>query len=411
LLVPYDRRNLLRFLDIDKTRYWTAAGVDQGLLQLLLGYRSFKATDSKDKIYGLIGLSRTVGTVAIDIKPDYSPEVSIENTYLSAAILMLNASQTIDIFSVPQSSTRSNIIGLPSWVPDWSVPDGTYSLLLPGLRGEEREERPQYRATGTNMLFTHPRFHPDGLKVQICGQLIDSVRNVGEILNGDDPTPLPSEFINKGGYEGIRIVLNVFWDMCQNRLLLINWETITDARCGGKYITGEDMLDVYWQTFLGGYRTRNARGRLRSLQEERKTWEQNLGVYRFPCFLHLHHWNLSYVVATIVFESLHTLWYFLLFLLSFIGLWNFDAQDQKWDFSGAIMSKNRRMFKTRDGYIGLGPSGMKESDRIALFKGGKMPLVVRPVGGNLELVGDCYLHGIMFGERFREDECELIWFV
>jgi len=411
LLVPYDRRNLLRFLDIEKTRYWTAEGVDQGLLQLLLGYRSCKATDSKDKIYGLIGLSRTVGTVAVEINPDYSQEVSTENTYLSAAILILNTSQTIDIFSVPRSSTRSNIIGLPSWVPDWSVPDSTYSLLLPGLRGEEREERPQYRATGTNMLFTHPRFHPDGLKVQLCGQLIDSVRKVGELLNGDDPTPLPSGFINKGYYEGLKIVFNIFWDMCQNRLLLINWETITGARRGRKYITGEDMLDVYWQTFLGGYRTRNTRGIVRSLQEERKAWERNLGVYRFPCFLHLHHWNLSYVVATIVFESLNTIWYFLLFLLSYTGLWNFDAQDQKWDFSGAIMSKNRRMFKTRDGYIGLGPSGMKEGDRIALFKGGKLPLVVRPVGEDLELVGDCYVHGIMFGERFREEECELIWFV
>jgi hypothetical protein len=75
------------------------------------------------------------------------------------------------------------------------------------------------------------------------------------------------------------------------------------------------------------------------------------------------------------------------------------------------MSKNRKMFKTRDEYIGLGPSGMMEGDLIALFKGGKMPLVVRPVGENLKLVGDCYLHGIMFGERFREEECELIWFV
>jgi hypothetical protein len=67
--------------------------------------------------------------------------------------------------------------------------------------------------------------------------------------------------------------------------------------------------------------------------------------------------------------------------------------------------------QTRDEYIGLGPSGMMEGDRIALFKGGKMPLVVRPVGENLELVGGCYLLGIMFGERFREEECELIWFV
>jgi hypothetical protein len=321
LLISVDRQNVSRFLDIEKTRYWTTAGVDQGLLQLLLGYRSFKATDPKDKIYGLIGLSRTVGTVAVEIKPDYNQDVSVENTYLRAAISILKASQTIDIFSVPRSSTRSNMTGLPlpSWVPDWSIPERTFSLLLPGLGKEEPEEqeRPQYRATGTNISVTHLRFQPDGLKVQLCGQLIDSVHKVGKVLHGDGPTPLPSEFKTKGAYENIKLLLDIFWDMCQNRLLLINWETITGARCGEKYITGEDILDVYWQTFLGSYTTRNAQGRLRSLQEERETWERNLGVYRLPCFLHLHHWNLSYAVATIVFESLHIVWYFLLTFVLF----------------------------------------------------------------------------------------------
>jgi hypothetical protein len=132
---------------------------------------------------------------------------------------------------------------LPSWVPDWSVPENTFSLLLPGLRREEREEQewPQYRATGTHISTTHLRFQPDNLKVQLCGQLIDSVHKVGEVLNGDDLTPLPSEFITKGHSGTIKLVLNGFWYLCQNRLLLINWETITGARCGEKYITGEDM--------------------------------------------------------------------------------------------------------------------------------------------------------------------------
>ena len=407
LLVGFDRRNLNRFLDIEKTRYWTTAGVDQGLLQLLLGFRSFNATDSKDKVYGLMGLSRTVGTVAVEIKPDYNQAVSAQNTYLSAAISILRASQSLDIFSVPRPSEQSTMLGLPSWVPDWSVPETALSLLLPGLRGEELEEWPQYRATGASISVIQPKFQPNGLTVQLCGHFIDSVHKIGELLGGDDVASLPSEFMARG----YRMLLDIFWEMCKNRLLLINWETITGARSGGEYVTGEDMLDAYWQTLLGGYRTRNTQGRLRSLQEERKTWEDNLTVYRFPCYLHLHHWNFTYAVATIVFEGLNIFWNILIFLLSLIGLWKFDTQGPGLDFSGAVMSKNRRMFKTRDGYIGLGPSGMEEGDRIALFKGGKMPLVVRPVGEDLELVGDCYVHGIMFGERFHEEECELIWFV
>ena len=149
-------------------------------------------------------VSDSTGTVTVEIKPDYDQDFSVENTYLSIAISILKASQTIDIFSVPRSSIPSNMIGLPSWVPDWSVSEAAHSLLLPTLGGEQA----QYRATSTSISAPQPRFRPDGLEVQLCGQLIDSVYKVREVFRGNEVAPLPSEFISKG----YKIVLDVFWE-------------------------------------------------------------------------------------------------------------------------------------------------------------------------------------------------------
>jgi hypothetical protein len=70
---------------------------------------------------------------------------------------------------------------------------------------------------------------------------------------------------------------------------------------------------------------------------------------------------------------------------------------------------SRRLFKTEKGYLGLGPRSLKKEDEVALLKGGMVPLVIRKTDNNFELVGDCYVHGIMHGEAFSEEACRVIW--
>ena len=40
-----------------------------------------------------------------------------------------------------------------------------------------------------------------------------------------------------------------------------------------------------------------------------------------------------------------------------------------------------------------------------------MPLIVRKRGLEWELVGDAYIHGMMQGEEWVEEDCEGMWFV
>jgi hypothetical protein len=62
----------------------------------------------------------------------------------------------------------------------------------------------------------------------------------------------------------------------------------------------------------------------------------------------------------------------------------------------------RRFFVTKKGYFGIGPAELEEGDEIYILAGGKLPFVLRPLPESqpdtFELVGDCYVHGIMDGE-------------
>ena len=79
------------------------------------------------------------------------------------------------------------------------------------------------------------------------------------------------------------------------------------------------------------------------------------------------------------------------------------------------------MFSSRsDDYIGLGPDFMLPGDKIFLARGAKWPLLLRGVQNNrsseqlerantiqYRLVGECYVHGIMFGEFVKSRESKL----
>jgi hypothetical protein len=63
------------------------------------------------------------------------------------------------------------------------------------------------------------------------------------------------------------------------------------------------------------------------------------------------------------------------------------------------------MATTVQGYIALTPPGAQLGDKIGLFKGGKVPLILRNDGFSCQLIGECYVHGFIHGEAFREEEC------
>jgi hypothetical protein len=65
----------------------------------------------------------------------------------------------------------------------------------------------------------------------------------------------------------------------------------------------------------------------------------------------------------------------------------------------AEFQKGRVMALLKGGLFGCMPSETRVGDVVAVLFGGWVPFVLRPLGGDeYELVGHCYVHGIMDGE-------------
>ncbi|KAI0187307.1 heterokaryon incompatibility protein-domain-containing protein [Xylaria flabelliformis] len=60
--------------------------------------------------------------------------------------------------------------------------------------------------------------------------------------------------------------------------------------------------------------------------------------------------------------------------------------------------QGRKLLLTDDGYIGLGPEFTEEEDLVCLLSGLVMPIILRPKDKGYQVVGEAYIHGIMFGE-------------
>lgn len=80
-----------------------------------LGEWSYEASDPRDRVYAIMGLSSDLPSLGIN--SDY--EKPCKDVYTSAAEVILASSGTIDILYVV--SRPKNVRYMPSWVPDWST--------------------------------------------------------------------------------------------------------------------------------------------------------------------------------------------------------------------------------------------------------------------------------------------------
>ena len=59
---------------------------------------------------------------------------------------------------------------------------------------------------------------------------------------------------------------------------------------------------------------------------------------------------------------------------------------------------------TPRGYIGVGPPTVQKGDKICALLGCDIPLIIRPDGDLYNVVGDCFVYGIMKGEVMKDIE-------
>jgi hypothetical protein len=416
-------------------RRWRDGDVDSlDITELLRRARRCKATDPRDNLFALYGITLT------DLKPigltaDYHS--STTDVYREAAFKLLCGSGGLDILETPRghSDLRTS---LPSWVPDWSdnsvLPVSlTYryeerisvsktsmrpimidTIKAQGLNDEDIAEidieahlsetvrkisEKNDRFLGTNVKFyaaaSSPRSPPslgeDGRSLITSGHIIDKVSVIGQKL--EVPEFDQEKFAAKLD-EAIEFSVNMkstggfLSKIRQYVRTLMEWEDIATKNQPEKYVNGELRKTVYWKVLCGGYVPDGEEESENGFEALKSGLRGAMAIQK----LNPHNRDSPGILT--------------MFSLIFGGKYTVLRGKHPRQFATLMeVSLERKLMRTSKGYLGLAPADTKEGDIIAILKGRCMPFVMRSRGGPWELIGPCYLHGVMHGEAFDEDSC------
>jgi hypothetical protein len=373
-LVPENPANYM--LMLEWTLYNTHHAIHQSLSALLLRHVTTEATNPRDKVYALCGLADDVRAARVKLVPDYNKDVP--QVFKDAAVAILRAEHNLDILSAAGLREDSEYPDLPSWVPEWRVCQ-TPIYLTAGHRLRQR----LFDYTASLDSLAWPQFSDEDRCLSLKGHIFDEVDVVGPCKKYPRPP-------GRGFWKRMM-------DRIDSHLNLQEWKKLSGAYSGKMYVTGEDMLDVYWQTLILGMKNE-------SFEEQRRQFlafnvgDKQLGIlarlpidYRNPWFKPL------FFLGDFSFESLSKA---------------FRREASDVHFSTKLVTVvGRKMVRSKRGFLGMATGAVRPGDRIALFEGGRTPLVIRQCGSQYQLVGDAYVHGIMCGEAFDPDGCSEMQFI
>lgn len=346
-----------RLLDIFSTQTDFANFTSRvSLLTSLVYGRGAQATDPRDKVFAVMGMTLTI------INPDYTKATfdvyteaaqSVQPTYMAEMLSCVDHDQPVT--------------GRPSWVPDWSTPRHTTAL------GYSSSSASVYQNRRFSKLWPRP-IRQEGKSLIVIGTLFDSISDLTAVASSKlkdflIPTTATSRFITQS--------MTMATQQCTSYI---------SSNTGG-------LFSAFWQTLVAG---KDKSGKMKAPNDEFA-----------PIF------SLLFDCATGQSPSIpdqppphpNPRNRLTLDKLNFRRPKRTYRQ-MELAFSAAVTA--RRFATTKKGYMGLTPRGAMLGDEIAVILGASVPFLVRRVvlphehnearNDRYQLLGECYLHGIMSGE-------------
>jgi hypothetical protein len=315
------------------------------LLRNVWRHRHRDCSEPKDRIFAFLGISIDRGKAP---RPDYTKP--LEQIFAEYAAYFIKDERSLRILSLCTLDTRHR--EMPSWVPDWTI---------------EATAGPSHPLT----QWYNPSVH----KFSACG----GHPYVVQYSSDRNPLHVSSDMkvLHATGIQCLTISL--LGDMLQDENAksgsvsaemwqrLRTWLSLIERHVADRYPTGESRLEATWRTILANV---SSAGHLAQSDVQ----------------------GLGFDVWSRTSRGSHGQ-----------ELRNPAAQQAMVQFMGAAASATykRRLFFTREGYIGLAPKGARVGDQIYVLFGAEVPYALRRKGDDLqtfEVVGECYCHGIMEGE-------------
>ncbi|KAK4219498.1 heterokaryon incompatibility protein-domain-containing protein [Rhypophila decipiens] len=347
--------------------------------------RTSNATDPHDKVFAPAALALQLFSRVVD--PGFftiSYEETVQETYTRAARLMVQNTQSLSLLTKVEDRSFRHISGLPSWVPDFSVPFVQPLDLLSEI---------SFDCSAGLQTPCNPKFHQQTLEVQ--GVQVDTVGKTGPSRKESTIEACPSSW------------LDFFLHL------------------DSQYVTGESSLEAFARTLIADQRDDSMTGD-----------ELVEAFYRYLLQLCAQSRELEQRIAAALSESSgnELTWPVLEALeataekgrgiptLEEVLQYRFDVSASKTKEAELLVYNSkrsfedahyrvllgRRLFRSEKGYIGLCPHSAREGDTVWIMPGCVVPIVLRQISGSaqgnvFELIGHCYVHGIMYGELFSAE--------
>jgi hypothetical protein len=312
-----------------------------------------KATDPRDKIYGLLGVG--VADAANLVRVDYT--LSVEDVYEHFVTSLLSRTRNLAVFTHVRPDQRQ-LSSLPSFVPDWSyqmkeVSEKTDSMSM-WMRCRVLDK--YAAAAGKPVDFTA---HPGILKIR--GIIVDTVSSIATRT---------VKSVQKDGGQGQQ------WSEFLNELQSMAAVPPRDED------TWPAKFEAFWAAMTAGIR-----------EQER--------VSPAP-FNPVHTIKLWRRVRGLDVELYQEFERYMRTCIRGVTLDDFVPEGFRLiDRAVGIAQNGRKFGMTREGRMGLVPDHVELGDVVAVLTGGQVPIVLRPEDGYHTVVGDAYVHGIMDGEAIE----------
>ncbi|KAH6990329.1 heterokaryon incompatibility protein-domain-containing protein [Ilyonectria destructans] len=327
------------------------------LRRLLEQFRPRLATEAKDKVYALLGVSDLGISYSSDIvnfTVDYSQELKEVFALVTKAMICNGDVRQDDLDVIMTARRHNNEPGWPTWVPDWRMENGYGCEWGVGHPLPASQDTTQSHQNGRHQVFDTGSPYTLGVEGVILGRAT-------YVSQHHHLTPM---LLEGGLFECHKACISTLMS----------------------YPTGENVEEAFALTVMAGKLPDDITKNNMSLETYAKSHLEWARIILLPQ-------DTEEQREARLQQSKE------LFKLGFKNGWMQTLLEAYCE---------RRFYMTDTGYMGLGNHNMKNGDIIAVLFGLKVPCVLRPRGDNpkdgYEFIGEAYCHGMMSGEVLKNLE-------
>lgn len=353
---------------------------------LAIQFRYRKATDPRDKLYGLLGISEYPAC-----PPPIDYRRPIADCYKAMACWMIHTSRSLAVLNMvvthPSREEQEPITEeMPSWCPNWdALPDSRTFVATEARIFDFALYNASREGFDTDLFFPIPE-HPTSSAIQLV--VPSETDHFWMPINEIALLGLPFDTVK--AVDPVKDVDST--EMIAFNLALPRWKALAKST-----MTRSTLKDSIYPSGNGDAEEALNRTLCADIMG-RKSHDGETLMPAIPEF---------YSEVENAADDFARFWATVEAMPpdhldnSFIS-----RQHPRVSSAVTVATKNRRFFVTEKGYFGLGSPTTQEGDEVWILSGGNTPYILRQTDGpssrNRIFVGEAYVHGIMQGEALNE---------